>query len=196
VIPEDPFQVLGLDETATKDDLRQARRRLARLCHPDLGGDPESMTAINAAFDSALAIVHAAAEAPPTDRSPATRGPNTTEPGSERAARRRVRPRPTRTYEHDPASFVVHCLPVDAFEALSVAVSWYGEVIDDDPPYRLVAVLGEPSPCWCRLDLVPDAGATTVDLTIAAYEIGHGAPTAEEIRDLLVGAVNSQSDQR
>jgi hypothetical protein len=50
-------------------------------------------------------------------------------------------------------------------------------------------VLGEPSPCWCRLDLVSDAGATTVDLTIGAYESGD-VPTAEEVRDLLVGAVN------
>ena len=62
----------------------------------------------------------------------------------------------------DTPSFTIDVLPVDAFEALLVVCSWMGEMLVDDPPYVLEAFLHDPEPCWCRLDLVPDAGATTV----------------------------------
>jgi hypothetical protein len=185
VTSNEPFRVLGLDPTATVDDLRQARRRLALLAHPDVGGDASQMSALNAAYDAAMAIVLG---------TQAVEQPIAPVPRPRPRTRTRTRTGPRRRFEHDPASFVVHCLAVDAFEALSVAVSWYGEIVDDEPPYRLIAVLGEPSPCWCRLDLVSDAGATTVDLTIGAYESGD-LPTAQEVRDLLVGAVNQLGEQ-
>ena len=195
---EDPFQVLGLDRTATADDLRRQRRHLALLCHPDLGGDPAHMSAINSAFDAAMASV---ADIGQPERIAAQPSAHPAPPSSPTAHNQGVATpsrttRPWRNYEHDPASFVVHCPPVDAFEALSVALCWFGDVVDDDPPYRLVALLSEPSACWCRLDLVADAGATTVDLTVAPSEGDPVAPTADEIRDLLVGAINEMGGQR
>ena len=68
---------------------------------------------------------------------------------------------------HDVASFTIEALPAEAFEALLVVSTWIGEVLVDEPPYQLDVVLEEPYACWCRLDLVPDAGATTVSLTLA-----------------------------
>ena len=46
--------VLGLDETATPDQIKSRRRELAALHHPDLGGSQSQLAEINAAADEAL----------------------------------------------------------------------------------------------------------------------------------------------
>ncbi len=80
-------------------------------------------------------------------------------------------------------------LPVAAFEALLIVTSWIGEVLVDDPPYVLEVHLHEPGECWCRLDLVPDAGASTVSLTVAA--VGDDpAPLLDDVRDTWVHHLN------
>jgi len=102
-------------------------------------------------------------------------------------------PGPRPTYggvQRDEPSFTVDALPAEAFEALLVAASWLGEVLDDDPPYRLEVALNEPAPCWCRLDLVPDAGGSTVSLIVAPIERGGQAPLADDVRDTWVAALN------
>lgn len=91
-------------------------------------------------------------------------------------------------------SFVVEALPVETFESLLIVAAWLGEVIDDDPPYRLDVRLAPiegfvPADTWCRLDLVPDAGASTVSLT-AATPLGVGPPDVEALRDVWVHALN------
>lgn len=49
---KDLYEVLGVDEKATSDDLKRARRRKARQTHPDKpGGDHDEMAEINHAFD-------------------------------------------------------------------------------------------------------------------------------------------------
>ncbi len=50
----DPFAVLGLDDTASPAAVRTARRDLAKLHHPDAGGDAEMMRSINQAAGRAL----------------------------------------------------------------------------------------------------------------------------------------------
>jgi hypothetical protein len=72
---------------------------------------------------------------------------------------------------------------------LLVVTSWMGEVLVDDPPYVLEVHLDEPGPCWCRLDLVPDAGASTVTLTVASID-GIPAPDVELVRDAWVANLN------
>ncbi|MEZ5216771.1 MAG: hypothetical protein R2715_09340 [Ilumatobacteraceae bacterium] len=52
---------------------------------------------------------------------------------------------------------MIEALPVEAYEALLVVATWIGEVLVDEPPYLLDVHLHEPRPCWCRLELVPDA---------------------------------------
>jgi hypothetical protein len=91
----------------------------------------------------------------------------------------------------DTPSFTIDALPAEAFEALLVVTTWLGELVMDDPPYVLEAVLEEPAPCWCRLELLPEAGASMVSLAVAALE---GAPwpppTVEQVRDAWVDALN------
>ena len=86
-------------------------------------------------------------------------------------------------------SFVIEALPAEAHEALLVVASWIGEVLVDDPPYLLEVHLTEPAPCWCRLDLVPDAGSSTVSLTVAPVE-ATGAPHVDLVRDVWVANLN------
>ncbi|HVE19493.1 MAG TPA: J domain-containing protein [Ilumatobacteraceae bacterium] len=170
----DPFAVLGVSRDATLDEVRTARRKLAAEFHPDHGGDPVRMGEINIAFDAVVAEITAGPGSPP----PASAAP----------------PQPSggRRYpgvQHDAPSFTIDTLPVEAFEALLIVTSWMGELLVDDPPYVLEVHLIEPAPCWCRLDLVPDAGSSTVSLTVASID-GTPAPDVEAVRDLWVANLN------
>ena len=55
---EDPYAVLGLDSTASKDEVKRAYRKLALRYHPDSNpGDrsaEEKMKRINAAYDAIM----------------------------------------------------------------------------------------------------------------------------------------------
>ena len=167
----DPFATLGLTDRATAEEVRAARRRLAKQHHPDRGGDADRMRTLNVAAAAALAQLAAA------------RSPSRSPRGSER---RRQEPSGMTS---DLPSFTVEALPVDTFEALLVVSSWLGEVLDDDPPYRLDVHLRGPVPCWCRLELVPDAGASTVGITVGAYDGGR-VPDVETVRDVWVDQLN------
>ena len=187
---DDPLVRLGLGAGATLDDVRAARRRLAKEHHPDHGGDAAAMRAVNAAFDAAVkALLRPVA---PTPASPGQAPPTTTRvrgddgdpaaPGHPRGRDDR------RRLEHDAPSFSIDVLPAEAFEALLVVTAWHGDVLVDDPPYLLEVHLHDPAPCWCRLELLPEAGGTIVNLTVlAGFE--HG-PTAEAVRDLWVASLN------
>jgi hypothetical protein len=169
---DDALARLGLPPDAGADDIRAARRTLAKSHHPDLGGDAEEMQAVNEAADAALQRL-TRSESP---RSPAGSPP---EPpvGSWSGV------------DRDIPSFTVEALPVETFEGLLVVASWIGEVLDDDPPYRLDTYLHEPVACWCRLDVVPDAGSSTVSLTIAGVD---GTPTPDilAVRDVWITQLN------
>ena len=58
----------------------------------------------------------------------------------------------------------------------------------DDPPYLLDAHLNEPAECWCRIELLPEAGASTVSLTVMGLE-GEDAPPVEDVRDVLIASL-------
>jgi hypothetical protein len=171
----DPFGVLGLGVDATADDVRVARRELAKRHHPDRGGDPAAMQAVNEAADDALQRI-------------------TTQIGdevqSDPSAPGLIVDEPAGGLSRDVPSFTVEALPAETFEGLLIVTSWLGEVLDDDPPYRLDVHLYEPLDCWCRLDVVPDAGASTVSLTVAGLD-GSPAPDVLAIRDLWVSNLNA-----
>jgi hypothetical protein len=172
---EDPFAVLGVEPGVSVQELRAARRRMAMRLHPDhAGGDADAMRRLNDAFDAAMAAL--------TRPSPSSGGSVSYQPDPPpRRANSRV--------VHDVASFTIEALPAEAFEALLVVTSWLGEVLVDDPPYQLDVALEEPYACWCRLDLLPDAGATTVSLTLAG--VGAAAPPdVDDVRDLWVANLN------
>lgn len=173
----DPFAVLGVGPDATIEEVRVARRRLAARFHPDHGGDAVRMGEINAAFEAVVAQLSKPASVPPVP--PPAPDPT---PAPQRQPR-------YQGVQYDAPSFTIDVLPVEAFEALLVVTSWMGEVLVDDPPYVLEVHLTEPGPCWCRLDLVPDAGGSTVTLTVAS--IGSTpAPDVEAVRDVWVANLN------
>ena len=182
----DPFATLGLDADASRADVRAARRLLAMTHHPDQGGDPARMQAINEAADAALLMVDTAILSDGSERrtSPATAESGGADHSTPHTGERRS------SIARDVPSFTVEALPVETFEAMLVVASWLGEVLDDDPPYQLDTYLYEPFDCWCRLDVVPDAGASTVSLAVAGID---GAPTPDVIavRDAWVANLNA-----
>ena len=167
---DDPYSLLGVEPGADEDELRAARRRLAKDLHPDhAGGSTEGMRRLNAAFDDAIArLGQRVLPPPPAPRVPRTGG----------------------GVAHDVASFTIEALPAEAFEALLIVGTWLGDVIADEPPYQLDVALGEPFGCWCRLDLVPDAGASTVALTLASLD-GRPVPDLDTVRDAWVADLNT-----
>ena len=183
----DCFEILGLDaEQADEGDVVRARRRLAAQFHPDRGGDSSRMVQINAATDRALQ--HIALR---------TRGGSGTEESSAPSqvryeASERGRPRggePPQVV--DRPSFTVDVLPVDAFEGLLLVVAELGEIVDEDPPYLLETLIrdrGDGHGTWCRLELVPDAGSTTVSLFVESD--GPGGASVTEIRDAWIEGLN------
>lgn len=49
------WKILGINETATKADIINAYRALARVHHPDVGGDAEMFKAVRKAYDDGMA---------------------------------------------------------------------------------------------------------------------------------------------
>ena len=178
---DDPYTLLGVAPDADLATITAARRRLALTMHPDVGGDAAAMQALNRAFDEAVRRL--------TEPRPVAVEPTVmTEPAPTRPSRRTMR-----GVQFDAPSFTIDVLPAEAFEALLVVTSWMGEVLVDDPPYLLEVFLRDPVACWCRLDLVPDAGATTVSLTVAGVD-GDPTPDPELVRDEWVANLNRLGD--
>jgi hypothetical protein len=186
----DPFAALGLPSTATLDEVRAARRRLAKELHPDHGGDPAAMRDLNSTFDAAVkSLLHR--DKPSVAAADLVRVP-TDDKAGRAFMQSHLRWFPNRRVEHDNPSFTIHVLPAEAFEALLVVTSWLGDVISDDPPYLLEAQLNEPGDCWVRLELVPDAGASTVSVTVVSNRAD--VVSADDVRDCYVRAINSLGD--
>jgi hypothetical protein len=176
----DPFELLGLPPDASAAEIRAARRRLAKDRHPDAGGDEQRMRELNAA--AAAALRRRSRSEPPPDA-------GDEEADVSAAASRTGPPRHVRRVADDVPSFTVEALPAEAFEGLLVAGTVLGEVLDDDPPYRLDVLLAAPLDCWCRLDVLPEAGASSVSITIGALDDRPPA-TVEAVRDAWVATLN------
>jgi hypothetical protein len=145
------------------------------------------MQRINEAADAALLAVRGADE----DQQAARRTPPPSQRQSTEPDRRTPRSdSATSGVARDAPSFTVEALPVETFEAMLVVASWLGEVLDDDPPYRLDTYLSAPFDCWCRLDVVPDAGASTVSLAVAGLD-GAPAPDIVDVRDAWIANLNA-----
>lgn len=52
--PVDPYALLGVDATASLDDLKVAFRKKALEHHPDHGGEPELFMAVKRAYDAVV----------------------------------------------------------------------------------------------------------------------------------------------
>lgn len=166
--PGDHWRLLGLARGSSAASINEAKRRLAKHAHPDVGGTVEQMQRLNRAAAAALGEV-----APASPSHSASRPGQNLHGGDRR----------------DHPSFTIEALPVESFEALLIVASWLGEVITDDPPYLLEVALVDPVRGWCRLDLVPDAGSCTVSLAVAA-EPGYPVPSLDAVRDLWIEGLN------
>lgn len=166
----DPFVVLSVDRTATPQEIRRAWREKARTVHPDAGGSDSAMQELNGALRIALEFVGV---------------PKVQKAFSPVLVRR----------ERDVSSFTVNALPAECFEALLVVAGICGAISHDEPPYQLEFSLHDAEVDgflhgWCRCDLAPEAGATTVSLLVGTDEISHGI-SVEEVRDYLVANLNA-----
>ena len=173
--------MLGVSRGATLDEVRAARRKLALELHPDrAAGDPDAerrMREVNVAFDQAVKIIRGERIAPPAP-------PEPEQPRVRRVAR----------ISTDVASFVIDCMRAEAFERLFIVSHWIGEPLYADPPGLLEVHLQEPSPCFCRLELMPEAGATMVSITVGTIEPWWlASPDTDAVRDLYVLMVNQLS---
>jgi hypothetical protein len=180
---DESYVILGVSRDASRDDIVAARRRLARALHPDAGGSHVEMATVNEAFRVLLAI---RAERS-VEKAESNDGVNVA-----RSSGSDARVHRTRRVFRDAPSFVVNALPVEAFEVLLVAAANLGEVVDEDPPYILEVLVRDPGPLWCRFELFPDAGSTTVSLS-CDVEPGYRVYSVEEIRDLWIATINSGS---
>jgi hypothetical protein len=177
----DPFRTLGVRPDASMEEIRSAWRTAMKRAHPDMGGSTKLVDELRTALEEATSAI-----------------------GSRRGgkARESEGPRSGRV-ARDVPSFTIGALPAEAHEALLVAVgtamSLHGDVVDSDPPY-LVEFLSRAGSdglgdLWCRCELVPDAGSTSVFLTVGS-DAGGSAPASmldalERVRGTLVDALNA-----
>ena len=167
----DPFLVLSVERGASAEEIRRAWRERARTVHPDVGGTDAAMQELNEALHSALAYVDVVSIA--------------TVSSSPLLVRR----------ERDVSSFTVDVLPAECFEALLIVAGISGAISHEEPPYQLEFSLHDSDVTgalngWCRCDLVPEAGATTVSLLVGTETSAEGI-FVEEVRDYLVANLNA-----
>ena len=163
--------MLSVERGASADEIRRAWRERARTVHPDVGGTDAAMQELNEALHSALAYVDVVSIA--------------TVSSSPLLVRR----------ERDVSSFTVDVLPSECFEALLIVAGISGAISHEEPPYQLEFSLHDSDVTgalngWCRCDLVPEAGATTVSLLVGTETSAEGI-SVEEVRDYLVANLNA-----
>lgn len=172
MVDESYYELLGVTRASTVSEIVAARRVLALEFHPDRGGDPQHMALINLAFDAIIAS-HGKQSA---DSISITK----TETAEPDVTARDV----TTRFAVDRPSFTINALPAVAYEVLLLAARVIGDISSDEPPYLLEVQLEDPPMTWCRLEIVPDAGSSTISFVVDK-EID-----PQQIRDLWVTTIN------
>lgn len=186
----DCFRLLGISSDSTAEQVRRAWRQQARRHHPDVGGDTTSMARLNAALAEALRLVAHQSTKVASRPAGAPSGAGTA-PGRPSSAASASAPR--RVWRDVP-SFTIDCLPVDSFEMLTIVAATLGSVIEEEIPYWIEFSLesSEALPGaanWCRCEIFPEAGASSVHLSVgAAAAVGDAAVVA--LRDEIVRVLN------
>jgi hypothetical protein len=198
----DPWEVLGLDEAAaTADSVRDARRRLAKVLHPDLvlggGGGPGAVAEASAR----LSDVNRAVELAMADL--ATRGPNhhlSSRSGNRPAPADVPMPAPSAAdaaiwaagEDAEDATFSIAHLPAEAFELLLLAFSSIGDPKVVDEPYLLEGQIDDPFLGGARVELVPEAGGSLVTVTTWPFpRATTPAPTPGQVAGRLLWEIRA-----
>lgn len=189
--------MLGLDPAlATVDRVRNAKRRLAKIHHPDLIEGGGGGTADVAAASARLAAVNQAAELALADL--ATRGPGGG--GGGPAVAYVPMPAPSAAdaavwaagEDQEDATFTVASLPAEAFELLLLAFSAIGDPKLIDEPYLLEGQVDDPFLGIARVELVPEAGGSIVTVTTWPFtRATTPAPTPAQVAGRLLWEVRS-----
>lgn len=167
----DPFLLLAVDRAASAEEIRRAWRARARTEHPDVGGSDLAMQELNDALRRALELC------------------------AEKNSTYIKMPAVWMRRERDVSSFTVDVLPAECFEALLMVAGISGAISHEEPPYQLEFSLHDSGVVgalhgWCRCELVPEAGATTVSLLVGTDKSSLGI-SVEEVRDYLVANLNA-----
>ena len=183
----DPWEVLGLARDASLDQARTARRRLAKVLHPDLHG--EAAPAERAELAARMTLVNQALaqiEASQVEATQTGEAAGADDRGDES-------PSPIVAFPcgaADPDSFSMDWLPAEAFEALFLAAYGLGDILATDEPYLLELYLAEP-PCFCRLTLVPEAGGSLITVEVSPASESLMSPDPAEVIAVLAAEVNA-----
>ena len=170
------FLLLNIEPGSSVEEIRRAWRQQSVLSHPDTGGSNEAMIALNRALDIALGW------------KPLQESEPQVQEGAKKVSSAVHRLR------RDVSSFTVNVLPVECWHGLEIVAALCGPTIQDDPPYLLEFLLHDTSlpgslNGWCRCECVPEAGGTTIHLTVgSAHE--NEMPNIDEVRDYLVEQLN------
>ncbi|MCU1542408.1 MAG: molecular chaperone DnaJ [Microbacteriaceae bacterium] len=179
-----PYEVLGVDPSASHDELRRAYRRLARETHPDTGGSSARFVAVQlawerigtpedrAAYDRGRPSSHAPAEHSPW-AAPSSRPPS-----------RDTRP-PARSYGH-PGGWRRE-------RYLGLMREWVGIGVPLPDPYDPALVRGAPREIRHLLAdaLAEEATARTISELGIGYTVWHDVSTGypdEKIDHVVLGA--------
>ena len=193
--------MLGVDQAgATADGVRNARRRLAKLLHPDVIAGGGGGAGAVAAASARLAVVNRAVELAMADL--ATRGTNDIRNGAaERPAQPDVSmPAPSAAdtavwaegEDAEDASFRIAHLPVDAFELVLLAFSSIGDPKVVDEPYLLEGQIDDPFLGVARVELAPEAGGSIVTVTTWPFpRVTTPAPTPGQVAGRLLWEVRA-----
>lgn len=168
----DPFSILGIPRGSSEAIIRQAWREKMRASHPDVGGTHEQSIMFNTALREALVV-------------------STSEKIVESV--RDSHTAQVRKYIRDASSFTIDVLPVECWHVLEIVANQSGSVLADEPPYLIEFTLhdsglADSADAWCRCEMVPEAGATTVHITVGSSQ--KLVPDIDRVREYLVFSVN------
>ena len=165
MVEPNPFVVLGLNQSASHEEIRRAWRLQARKLHPDSGGTHARMVELNWALAEAL------------------------------AATKETEQRVPSFVRRDVSVFTIAAPIGIAWRSLELVAAESGSVIHAEPPENIEFTLHDSSidgalQSWCRCSLVPEAGAVTVNVEVGtAGSLSSGL--LDLVRDHLVNSLNA-----
>ncbi|CAA9235834.1 MAG: hypothetical protein AVDCRST_MAG76-1507 [uncultured Acidimicrobiales bacterium] len=187
----DPWEVLELDrDLATAERVRAAKRRLAKLHHPDVVAGGGGGAGAVAEASSRLAEVNRAVELALAEL--ARRRLRPPGFGQLRAPARSLRRKRAASRDDADATFTIGSLPVEAFELVLLAFSAIGDPKVVDEPYLLEGQVDDPFLGVARVELAPEAGGSIVTVTTWPNpRATTPQPTAAQVAGRLLWEVRS-----